>query len=305
MKKPVSYHAIFPLAATLGLLSLAPFTHQVHARDDIQSLSPRDAEFARQFDDFLQRVDDLAFDSAAQMNGVEESQSIDMRSDHAKYAIRVARGQVVEKLGRTRTITMKTTRSFERLSVWGRYYLLDIHPKSPLVGMLHAAIVVQFYEDGSSTIAGFLDVLETANREEDLSFMRQAMDGVFEEHGVDPAPHRRLSKSGHDEDDPLSVDNSKRRKTAMVGGSFYGSPLMQVNDENFAFMTDAYETMLRAYLTVVERRADDAYTDEDLAAQDRMRRNWLEDRFFSDPYTTQVTPFDAWALYSLPPSVKF
>ena len=298
MKKPVkrTRHTTLPLAAILGLLFLAAVPHQAHARDDMESLSPRDAEFARQFDDFLQRVDDLAFDSAAQMNGVEESQSIDMRSDHAKYAIRVARGQVVEKLGRTRTITMKTTRSFERLSVWGRYYLLDIHPKSPLVGMLHAAIVVQFYEDGSSTIAGFLDVLETANREEDLVFMRQAMDGVFEKHGVDPGPHRRLSKSGHDEDDPLSVDNSKRRKTAMVGGSFYGSPLMQVNDENFAFMTDAYETMLRAYLTVVERRADDAYTDEDLAAQDRMRRNWLEDRFFSDPYTTQVTPFDAWAL---------
>jgi coproporphyrinogen III oxidase len=131
------------------------------------------------------------------------------------------------------------------------------------------------------------------------------MDKVYDKHGVDPSPHRRLSKEGHDEDDPLSVDNSKRRKTSMVGGSFYGNPLRAVNEPNFAFMTEAYETMLDAYLTVVERRANDPYTDADLVAQDEMRRNWLEDRFFSDPYTTSVTPYEAWSLYSLPPNVKF
>ena len=80
---------------------------------------------------------------------------------------------------------------------------------------------------------------------------------------------------------------------------------MVVNEENLAFMTEAYERMLDAYLDVIDRRKDDAFGAKELAAQDRMRRNWLEDRFFSDPYTTAVTPYDAWALYSLPPEVKF
>ena len=62
---------------------------------------------------------------------------------------------------------------------------------------------------------------------------------------------------------------------------------------------------LDAYLTIVERRRDDPYTEEDLSAQDAMRLNWLEDRFYADPYTTNVTPYKAWSLYSLPPSVKF
>jgi hypothetical protein len=36
-----------------------------------------------------------------------------------------------------------------------------------------------------------------------------------------------------------------------------------------------------------------------------MRRNWLEDRFFSDPYTGNVVPYEVWALSTLPPEVKF
>jgi coproporphyrinogen III oxidase len=268
-------------------------------------LSQEDAALARQFLAFLEHVDAKAFAATARMNGTEAAETRNMSSEYADYAIKVARGPVVEKIGRTRTITKKPTREFERPNLWSRYYLLDIHPKSPLVGMLHAAIVVQFYDDGTSTIAGFVDVLETANRDADLAFIRQAMDRVFARHGVDPGPHRRLSKKGHDEDDPLSVDNSKRRRTTMVGGSFYGYPLREVNNANLAFMTEAYEAMLDAYFAVVAKRADDPYTDADLLAQDRMRQNWLEDRFFSDPYTTSVTPYDAWSLYSLPPNVKF
>ena len=59
---------------------------------------------------------------------------------------------------------------------------------------------------------------------------------------------------------------------------------MTVTEENFEFVTDAYETFLDAYLTMAEKRAYDPYTDEDLAVQDAMRLNWFEDRFFSDPF---------------------
>ena len=294
---------VTPLLALAILMAVTPT--ETLARDDLDALSAEQAAFANRFLEFLQRVDAVAFGRIGIMNDVDETDDRSISSDHAEYDIKVARGPVVEKIGRTRTITRKPTRKFERPNLWSRYYLLDIHPKSPLVGMLHAAIVVQFFDDGTSIIAGFLDVLETASRDEDLAYMRLAMDKVFDKHGVDSSPHRQLSKEGHDEDDPLSVDNAKRRKTTMVGGSFYGNPLRTVNEQNFAFMTEAYETMLDAYLTVVERRADDPYTDADLAAQDEMRRNWLEDRFFSDPYTTSVTPYDAWSLYSLPPTVKF
>ena len=76
-------------------------------------------------------------------------------------------------------------------------------------------------------------------------------------------------------------------------------------DENFAFMTEAYETFLDSYLTMAEKHIDDPYTDEELALQDAMRLNWFEDRFFSDPFTRDVVPYEIWSLHSLPPVVKF
>jgi len=275
------------------------------AGNDIDALNEEHAGFANRTIAFLDRMDALFFDRAEKLNGGLELQTETMSSEYSDYDIKVTRGPVIEKGGRTINITKKPTRDFQKPNVWGRYYLIDAHPKSPLVGMLHAAFVIQFFPDGSSSIGGFLDVLRTAHKEEDLAFMRQAMDEVYEKYGVDPEPHRQLSDEGHDEDDPLSMDNSRRRKTTRVGGSFYLAPLKTVNEENFSFMTEAYEAMLSSYLDVVERRMNTSFTDEDLAAQDAMRKNWLEDRFFSDPFTTSVTPYEAWSLYSLPPEVKF
>ncbi len=275
------------------------------AKNDFEALSEEQAAFATRFEAFLERMDSLYFGTIEELNGTPELQTETMSTDTSDYLIKVARGLVIEKGGRTINITKKPTRDFQRENLWSRYYLLDVHPKTPLVGMLHAAIVIQFFPDDTATIAGFLDVLQTAHKDEDLDYMRTAMNGVFEKYGRDPTSHRKLSDEGHDEDDPMSVDNSRRRKTTQVGGSFYGSPLMQVNEENFGFMTEAYETMLTSYLDVVAQRKDDTYTAEDLAAQDAMRKNWLEDRFFSDPYTTSVSPYEAWSLYSLPPTVKF
>lgn len=282
-----------------------PGMSQSQASDNLEALSEEQRAFADRFSAFLERIDALYFDRIEELNGGLAVQTKTMTTEYAAYDIKVARGPVIEKGGRTLNITRKPTRSFQRQNLWGRYYLLDVHPKTPLVGMLHAAITISFFPDDTASIAGFLDVLETAHRDEDLAYIKAAMDEVYEKYGVDPSPHRRLSREGHDEDDPLATDSRFRRKTTMVGGSFYGAPLMSVTEETFSFMTEAYERVLDAYLTVVERRMDDPYTDQDLEAQDAMRKRWLEDRFFSDPFTSSVTPYEAWALYSLPPAVKF
>jgi len=295
---------VFAAVLIIGL-GVFPGMIQSQAADSLGALSEEQLAFANRFSAFLERIDALYFNRIGKLNGDLESETKTMSTEYSDYDIKVARGKVIEKGGRTLNITKKPTRSFQRENLWSRYYLLDAHPKSPLVGMLHAAIVIQFFPDDTATIAGFLDVLQTAHREEDLAYMKQAMDHVYEKYSVDPTPHRRLSREGHDEDDPMSTDNRFRRKTTMVGGSFYGAPLMSVTEGNFSFMTEAYETMLEAYLTVVEGRMNDPYTEQDLAAQDAMRKNWLQDRFFSDPFTTSVTPYEAWSLYSLPPTVKF
>ena len=177
---------------------------------------------------------------------------------------------------------------------------LDTHPASPLTGTLHAAFVVQFYPDGSSTIGGWLDVMPGAMKSEDTEELKRVMDGIYAAHGADAAKHRELVCRGVEEE-----VNPYRRKPACVGGSFYGRDMLSVSEENFRFVTEAYEAFVTTYLDLIERRKDGAFTDEDVRAQEAMRRNWFEDRMFADPFTTNVTPYEAWALYSLPPVVKF
>jgi hypothetical protein len=56
-----------------------------------------------------------------------------------------------------------------------------------------------------------------------------------------------------------------------------------------------------------EPQAPDAVPAIDAVEREqvKMRLNWFEDRFFSDPFTTDVVPYQIWSLHSLPPIVKF
>ena len=212
---------IFAAALIIGL-GIFPGMSQLQAADSLGALSKEQLSFANRFSIFLERIDTLYFNRIGKLNGDLEFETKTMSTKYADYDIKVARGTVIEKGGRTLNITKKPTRSFQRENLWSRYYLLDVHPKSPLVGMLHAAIVIQFFPDDTATIAGFLDVLQTAHQEKDLVYIKQAMDQVYEKYGVDPTPHRRLSGEGHDEDDPMSTDNRFRRKTTRIAKSTLG-----------------------------------------------------------------------------------
>ena len=273
---------------------------------DVSMLSDRHRNFARRFVEFLTQMDAFYFGGTENLNqnGATETRSI--TNEYGAYHAKVARGNVIEKAGRSLNITDKPTAWFQKDSDWSRYYLLDSHPKTPRVGMLHAAIVMKFFPDGSSTIAGFLDILKSANQPEDLRLLEQSIGEVYEKYDIDPQPYRHTSCMGiEDDSDGMETNKRFRRKSECVGGSFYARPLFEVNERNFAFMLEAYETFVRTYFDIIERRADEPVSAEDLKAQDAMRRNWLEDRFFSDPFTQNVTPYEIWSFMSLPPNVKF
>ena len=271
---------------------------------DFAGLNAEQKVLAERALEFLSRMNDMYFGRIDQMNGGSEKTSRARSTEYADYNAKAARGPVVQKGGRLYSITKKPTRSFQKPTIWSRFFSVNMHAKSPFVGMVHNAFVIQFYEDGTSSIWGFLDVLPGATPEEDLLYIKEAMDAVYEKHGVDPTPYRALSCKGDDKAAAATV-STYRRKVACIGGSFYLQPMLTVTDANFDFMTDTYETFLDSYLTMVEKRVDDPYTDEDLAAQDAMRLNWFEDRFFSDPFTRDVVPYEIWSLHSLPPVVKF
>ena len=295
--------------AAVTLLTMAPTSIALAEDDDLftsdfAGLSGEQKLLAERSLEFLTRMNDMYFSRIDKMNGGSAKESRARSTEYADYNAKAVRGPVIEKGGRLLSSTKKPTRSFQKQTVWDRFFSVNMHAKSPFVGMVHNAFVIQFYVDGTSSIGGFLDVLPGATPEEDLLFIKEAMDEVYEKHGVDPEPYRALSCKGDDEA-AAATNSTYRRKVACIGGSFYLQPMLKVTETNFEFMTEAYETFLDSYLTMAEKRADDPYTQEELTTQDAMRLNWFEDRFFSDPYTTNVVPYEIWSLHSLPPIVKF
>ena len=81
--------------------------------------------------------------------------------------------------------------------------------------------------------------------------------------------------------------------------------MMTVTRENFDFMTQSFDKFIGAYIDTIEKRQNDAFTEEDVANQDRMRRRWLEDQLYADPFASRVVPYEVWSLANLPPVIKW
>jgi coproporphyrinogen III oxidase len=266
-------------------------------------LTPDQQELAKRFTAFVAQMEEKEFARIATLNGGSQYED---RQDETPYDIfhsRVTRGSVVEKAGGRLAFNVKTppnARSGE--IIWGRGYLLNIHPKTPLVGRLHAVIVLQFYKDGSSAAAGWLGVMPGTKVEEDLAELKASMDAVFAQHGKSADLFRELICNG----DETTVADF-RRKPACVGASFYGPPVYRESTEkSFEFIAQAFDSFTDTYFNLIEKRQDDSFTQDDELAKYRMRKEDIVDALFSDPYSSSgVVPFRIWSFTGLPPEIRF
>jgi coproporphyrinogen III oxidase len=278
----------------------------------IERLPADQKALAQRMTSFITSMDEKYFARIAQINGGLDAEAsggitneeMTMESEYSDYDIRVTRGPVIEKAGRMLSVGRKTSPARgpdNGALVWGRFYSLDIHPKTPLVGMLHATIVLQFFESGKSSVGGWLDVLPGTRIEEDIEILHELVDAHFTTYQKDPAIYRELMCKGTED-----TVAQFRRKPSCSGVSFYGPPVYRGDTEkSYAFIEALFDQFVDAYLDITENRADDAYSDADIAAQDDMRKRWLIDQLFSDPYASAVVPFQAWFMANVPPVIKF
>ena len=292
--------------AIIGLCTTVLFAGAAFAErnDGVEGLNEAQQSFAGRFLQFQDDIDEKLFGRADEINGGNSSDVNEtVKDQYADFYVRVARGDVVEKIGRMISRVYEPKSDIQRPTTFGRYYGLDVHAKSPLMGHVHSAIVLQYYPDGKGVMGGTLNLLKGAAQEEDIEYVKNALDVVFEKHGRDPTPYRnRVCKSAHED----SVQPKYHRKLACAGASFFGFPMMEVNEENYLFMTEAYTAFVSAYLDTVHARKDAPYKEEDVAKQEAMRLNWAEDQFLGDPYSSGgIAPYDVWGHAFLPPLVKF
>jgi hypothetical protein len=254
------------------------------------------------FDTFVANMDTKYFGQVEAMNGGIEYEDRTATNEYSDYELRVTRGDVMEKAGRMLSDGKKISPGRgDGVLTWGRFYSLDMHPKTPLVGMLHATIVLQMFEDGSVATGGWLGVMPGAKIEEDLALLKKITDDYFAERNKDPALYRRLiCKGTHD------VVPEFRRLPACSGVSFYGPPVYRDDPEaSIRFIAGLFDEFVGTYMDITNERADDPVTAADLLAQDKMRKRWLIDQLFSDPYASKIVPFDVWSFANVPPVIKF
>jgi coproporphyrinogen III oxidase len=254
------------------------------------------------FNEFVTDMDKKYFGRVEAMNDDISVENRSATTEYSDYELRVARGEVMEKAGRMLSFGKKSSPGRgDGVLTWGRFYSLDMHPKTPLVGMLHATIVMQMFADGSVQTGGWLGVMPGTRIETDLAALKQLTDDYFTQNGKDPALYRRLICKGTHE-----TNAEFRRKPACSGVSFYGPPVYRGDPEaSIRFIARLFDEFVDAYMDITEERADDAFTDKDITAQQNMRRQWLIDQLFSDPFASKIVPFDVWSFANMPPVVTF
>tara|TARA_B110000037_G_C17065872_1_gene483785 strand:- start:72 stop:977 length:906 start_codon:yes stop_codon:yes gene_type:complete len=291
--------------SVLGLCTAFVFFGSAFAEpnDGVEGLNEEQQAFAERFLQFQDEMDQKFFYRAGEINGGNSSDVTEtIEEKYADFYVRVARGDAVEKIGRMIGRAYEPVADFQRPTTFSRYYGLDVHAKSPLMGHIHTAIAMQYYPNGTGIMGGTLNLLQGAAQEEDIEYVKNAIDVVFEKYGRDPAPYRdRICNLAKE-----ALQPKFHRKIACVGASFFGFPLVEVNEENYLFMTEIYAAFISSYMDTLEGRKDAPYTDEDVTAQEAMRLNWTEDQFLGDPYSSGgAVPYDVWGSAFLPPVVKF
>ena len=145
-----------------------------------QGLTAEQAAFTERALAFIDEMDALYFERIARLNGTDEVEILEFPTEYADHDVRVARGAVVEKAGRMRIVPKKPKADFQRKRLWSRFFSIDVHPKSPKVGMLHAAFTLHYDPDGTSAIGGWVDVLPGASPPEDLATLKGGFTPMIE-----------------------------------------------------------------------------------------------------------------------------
>jgi coproporphyrinogen III oxidase len=295
---------IISLTAVIVLLSLhAPdVLAGAHGGSSVTMPAAEQEQLREWFNGFVAQMDDKYFGIVGELNGQLEFEDREVSNEWSDYDLRVTRGDVVEKAGRMLSVGKKLSPGRgDGVLTWGRFFSLDMHPKTPLVGMLHATIVLQMFEDGKVGTGGWLGVMPGTKVDADLALLKKITDDYFAQRGKDPSLYRRLiCKGTHD------TIAEFRRRPACSGVSFYGPPVYPDDPaESIRFIAGLFDEFVGAYMAITTDRADDAFTDADLASQDDMRRRWLIDQLFSDPFSSKIVPFEAWTFANVPPVIKF
>lgn len=304
MHPAVRCAVLMPLVAALTLFPALPAAFAAGPGDDLDQLTPDQARVARQMLDFMTGIEGSFWSQVDRLNGVKPGKAtvetlVMDPPNNGHYEVRVHRGGVVEKAGVMTVNTHIEKPPFVIGGRWNRFIEVAVHPKTPLLGMLHATFSVQFSSKGDGNIGATMDMMQAAQSPADLALFDQRVTAVFTRYGMDREKYRGKGCSQKREG-PWKY----YRPGTCMGVSMYG-PDMLADEKHFALVSELYSTVVDTYLELLDKHKRQRYGADELAAQDAMRRGWLEDQLFWDVLAKNFVPYEAWAAVNAPPVVRF
>jgi coproporphyrinogen III oxidase len=292
--------ALLALAAVLAI----PAALAAGPGDDLDQLTPEQAEVARDMLDFMAATETRFWARVDALNGMKPGKAAveTLVMDPPKnghYEVRVHRGKVVEKAGIMTVNTQLEKPPFVIGGRWNRFIEVAVHPKTPLLGMLHATFSVQVSSKGEGNIGATMDMMQAAQPPEDLALFDERVTAVFAKYGMDREKYRGKG-CAQKREGPWKY----YRPGTCTGVSMYG-PDMLADEKHFALVSELYSTVVDTYFDLLDKHKRQRYGATELAAQDAMRRGWLEDQLFWDVLAKNFVPYEAWAAVNAPPVVKF
>lgn len=261
------------------------------------NLTEEQSKFAMKMEKFIDTMESKFSNVTGMLNGNQNIQTKKFTFETADYIVKVVRGDIVEKGGFMRSIVKKAMPPIMGEPLFNRYMQIDIYPSTPLVGMLHIAMNFTYYKDGSNDVGGIMDITPGTIIEEDLAFVKNRIERLFTELGIDINPFRQPLLHGHHKDS---------LKGSCIGVSFYLRPSLKINEKNFNLVKESAGIFFDAYIKVLAKRKEQKFNDRDVEAMFEMRRRWLEKQFLWDPFaSTGLYPYEVYSFQDLPPAVRF
>lgn len=292
---------LLALAAGLGSTGLqVPGTARatdipVANGNSIDNLDAPQAALAEKMLSFMDDLEQRFFSAARYFNGSDTAETRVFDYTNAHYEVQVVRGDVIEKGGLMKNYAKTAIKPYVPEPRWQRYVEVDFHPKTPLVGQLHATLTCSFQASGKSIVAGYMDYTPGLWINEDVTYIKDMVDRHFAVHNRDVNRERRM----------LQQKSHKDILKASCAGVAFFPPTLAMTAENFDFVTSTHTTIFSAYMDILEKRRDQPFDSGALAEQDGMRRRWLEDHLFHDPVTKNMVPYEVWAFADQAPTVRF
>lgn len=262
----------------------------------IDDLAPEQRALAEQMLILTDQREQFFLDTIEKYNESREVEQLNHEDEKAAHKVLVSRGDVLEKAAFYSNYSKMAMPPYVPEAIWDRYFELDFHSRTPLLGQLHATVYFTYMANGKSAIAGYMDYTPGTWIDEDNAYLKRIVDDHFEAYGHDVEKYRKMLLLPYHKD---------KLKAACVGAAFYVPPMLEINEENLRFVVEAHEKFVNGYIDLLEKRKDEPYSEQDLENQAGMRKRWLEDHLFSDPFPMYVVPYEVWSFADAPPVVNF